>query len=222
MIKPSLSTEQMENPKELLVFSDRSFATTLEEGKTAAYQILTTEKNIKARKETLNGDVDNDYTYKFIGSFVPYYMPQHSYFLGWDTKQNGVAFFYQAEMPSSNIKNWNAYTCVIGVNWDNPTWVEATLKDVSHWETYTVSGSNMISVSKDDSFPSAANGKITNMQFGTGETDAIETVHMGNKTVTFVSGRVYNLNGQVVGENGNIDHLGKGIYVVNGKKFVVK
>ena len=222
MIKPSLSTEQMTNPKELLVFSDRSFATKLEEGKKAAYQILTTEKNIEARKETLNGDVDNDYTYKFIGSFVPYYMPQHSYFLGWDTKQNGVAFFYQAEMPSSNIKNWNAYTCVIGVNWDKPTWVEATLKDVSHWETYTVSGSNMISVSKDDSFPSAANGKITNMQFGTGETDAIETVHMGNKTVTFVSGRVYNLNGQVVGENGNIDHLGKGIYVVNGKKFVVK
>lgn len=222
MIKPSLSEDKMKNPKELLVFSDRSFATKLEGEKTAAYQILTTEKNIKARKETLNGDVDNDYTYKFIGSFVPYYMPQHSYFLGWDTKQNGVAFFYQAEMPSSNIKNWNAYTCVIGVNWDNPTWVEATLKDVSHWETYTVSGSNMISVSKDDSFPSAANGKITNMQFGTGETDAIETVHMGNKTVTFVSGRVYNLNGQVVGENGNIDHLGKGIYVVNGKKFVVK
>ena len=220
MIKPSLSTEQMTNPKELLVFSDPSYATKLE-GKTAAYKILTTEKNIKARKETLNGDVDN-YTYKFIGSFVPYYMPQHSYFLGWDTKQNGVAFFYQAEMPSSNIKNWNAYTCVIGVNWDNPTWVEATAKDVSHWETYTVSGDNMISVSKDDSFPSAANGKITNMQFGTGETDAIETVHMGNKTVTFVSGRVYNLNGQVVGENGNIDHLGKGIYVVNGKKFVVK
>ncbi len=222
MIKPSLSTEQMNNPKELLVFSDPSFATKLEEGKTAAYQILTTEKNIKACKETLNGEVDNDYTYKFIGSFVPYYMPQHSYFLGWDTKQNGVAFFYQVEMPSSNIKNWNAYTCVIGVNWDNPKWVEATAKDVSHWQTYTVSGDNMTSVSKDDSFPSAANGKITNMQFGTGETDAIETVHMGNKTVTFVSGRVYNLNGQVVGENGNIDHLGKGIYVVNGKKFVVK
>ena len=222
MIKPSLSTEQMNNPKELLVFSDPSFATKLEEGKTAAYQILTTEKNIKACKETLNGEVDNDYTYKFIGSFVPYYMPQHSYFLGWDTNQNGVAFFYQVEMPSSNIKNWNAYTCVIGVNWDNPKWVEATANDVSHWQTYTVSGDNMTSVSKDDSFPSAANGKITNMQFGTGETDAIETVHMGNKTVTFVSGRVYNLNGQVVGENGNIDHLGKGIYVVNGKKFVVK
>lgn len=222
MIKPSLSAEQMENPKELLVFSDPSYATKLEGEKTAAYKILTTEKNIKARKETLNGEFDNDYTYKFIGSFVPYYMPQHSYFLGWDTKQKGVAFFYQAEMPSSNIKNWNAYTCVIGVNWDNPTWVEATATDVSHWETYTVSGDNMISVSKDDSFPSAANGKITNMQFGTGETDAIETVHMGNKTVTFVSGRVYNLNGQVVGENGNIDHLGKGIYVVNGKKFVVK
>lgn len=227
MIKPSLSAEQMANPKELLVFSDPSYATKLEDGKTAAYQILTTEKNIEARKETLKGEVDNDYTYKFIGSFVPYYMPQHSYFLGWDTKQNGVAFFYQAEMPSSNIKNWNAYTCVIGVNWDKPTWVEATAKDVSHWETYTVSGDNMTSVSKDDSFPSAANpsaanGKITNMKFGTGETDAIETVHMGNKTVTFVSGRVYNLNGQIVGENGNIDHLGKGIYVVNGKKFVVK
>lgn len=222
MIKPSLSTKQMENPKERLVFSDPSYATKLEGEKTAAYEILTTEKNIKARKETLDGEFDNDYTYKFIGSFVPYYMPQHSYFLGWDTKQDGVAFFYQAEMPSSNIKNWNAYTCVIGVNWDKPKWMEATLNDVSHWETYTVSGSNMISVSKDDSFPSAANGKITNMQFGTGETDAIETVHMGNKTVTFVSGRVYNLNGQVVGENGNIDHLGKGIYVVNGKKFVVK
>ena len=35
-------------------------------------------------------------------------------------------------------------------------------------------------------------------------------------------GKVYNLNGQAVNNNGSLDGLPKGIYIVNGKKYVVK
>ena len=33
---------------------------------------------------------------------------------------------------------------------------------------------------------------------------------------------VYNLNGQLVSRDGSIEGLGKGIYIKNGKKFIVK
>lgn len=49
-----------------------------------------------------------------------------------------------------------------------------------------------------------------------GETTSISTL----STADAINGKVYNLNGQYVGNN--VKTLQKGIYVVNGKKFIVK
>ena len=51
------------------------------------------------------------------------------------------------------------------------------------------------------------------------ELESIENVEIiaGNENDTQI---VYNLNGQVV--NGNLNSLQKGIYIKNGKKFMVK
>lgn len=49
-----------------------------------------------------------------------------------------------------------------------------------------------------------------------GETTSISALNTANA----ISGKVYNLNGQYVGNN--VKTLQKGIYVVNGKKFIVK
>lgn len=42
------------------------------------------------------------------------------------------------------------------------------------------------------------------------------------ETGVAADGKVYNLNGQAVNNNGSLDGLPKGIYIVNGKKYVVK
>ena len=39
---------------------------------------------------------------------------------------------------------------------------------------------------------------------------------------TIESGKVYNMNGQYVGEAEDANSLPKGIYIVNGKKKVIK
>lgn len=71
-----------------------------------------------------------------------------------------------------------------------------------------------------------ANGQSTN-----GLTFAIDGVIEGEltdidgveaETGVAADGKVYNLNGQAVNNNGSLDGLPKGIYIVNGKKYVVK
>ena len=36
------------------------------------------------------------------------------------------------------------------------------------------------------------------------------------------TGRIYNLNGQYMGDNASKDNLPKGLYIMNGKKFIVR
>ena len=52
------------------------------------------------------------------------------------------------------------------------------------------------------------------------ETDVIEGVVAPDGNI--YSGSVYSVNGQKVANDGNIQNLSKGIYIVNGKKYVVK
>jgi alpha-amylase len=50
-------------------------------------------------------------------------------------------------------------------------------------------------------------------------------VTTGISTVTIdrsVSGKVYTLDGRVVNSNGSLDNLSRGIYVIDGKKVVIK
>ncbi len=44
----------------------------------------------------------------------------------------------------------------------------------------------------------------------------------GDNTVTKQGKNVYNLNGQLVKANGTLNDLPKGVYIVNGKKYIVK
>ena len=93
---------------------------------------------------------------------------------------------------------WGANKCV----------VQATARGggLSDYKTYF--DSNVSAPAKELSF------------FGTDdEVTGIENVEIiaGNENDTQI---VYNLNGQVV--NGNLNSLQKGIYIKNGKKFMVK
>ncbi|MDD6853128.1 MAG: hypothetical protein PUD58_02320, partial [Prevotella sp.] len=50
--------------------------------------------------------------------------------------------------------------------------------------------------------------------------DGITKVHFGDRTIDIFHGKVYNLNGQYVGDS--LEGLPKGIYIAAGKKYVVK
>ena len=52
------------------------------------------------------------------------------------------------------------------------------------------------------------------------EVTAIESIDGESMTATPVNGKVYNMSGQLVGTS--LERLGKGMYIVNGKKYVVK
>lgn len=168
-------------------------------------------------KESASGEADWNKEYRFVGNYQTEVavatseqgnsseeavardiknvtVPQYSYIYA---KKNGTPnaqfwFYTGKEML------WGANKCV----------VQATARDggLSDYKTYF--GGNGSARAKELSF------------FGTDdEVTGIENVEIiaGNENDTQI---VYNLNGQVV--NGNLNSLQKGIYIKNGKKFMVK
>lgn len=220
MIKPNIPEDKA--PADFILSSEK-YTPEIPDGADGAYAILNKDFDIPAHDE--KGNVDAGYTYKFVGSFAKYYIPPYSYFLAWDNKNSRPAYFYQKEMAGKDKRNWNPYTCVITVNWKNPQWILAnpTENTVAHWNAITADKAGLEINCKDDSFTvpgTSGNAKTTNMIFGDGGTTGINTVHTSNGTIDFAEGKIYNLNGQLVGEGGNLNVLPAGIYVINGKKYV--
>lgn len=168
-------------------------------------------------KESASGDASWNKEYRFVGNYQTEVavatseqgnsseeavardiknvtVPQYSYIYA---KKNGTPnaqfwFYTGKEML------WGANKCV----------VQATARDGGKSDFNTYFGGNGSARAKELSF------------FGTDdEVTGIENVEIiaGNENDTQI---VYNLNGQVV--NGNLNSLQKGIYIKNGKKFMVK
>lgn len=179
--------------------------------------VKATEQFTGGAKESASGDASWNKEYRFVGNYqtevavaaseqgnsseeaVPrdiknVTVPQYSYIYA---KKNGTPnaqfwFYTGKEML------WGANKCV----------VQATARDGGKSDFNTYFGGNGSARAKELSF------------FGTDdEVTGIENVEIiaGNENDTQI---VYNLNGQVV--NGNLNSLQKGIYIKNGKKFMVK
>lgn len=140
-----------------------------------------------------------------------YHRPNYCYFLGGkknaSTGKIDVSFYWQNNIAG---KVWNPYTCV-------------TLP-ILHKEGTTASET----VGVDDTFYGAdgkpsASAKRTSSFFGEdGSTTAIENVRIVTPDQA-ANGNIYNMSGQLVRANAlTTDGLAKGIYICNGKKFVVK
>lgn len=140
-----------------------------------------------------------------------YHRPNYCYFLGGkknsSTGKIDVSFYWQNNIAG---KVWTPYTCV-------------TLP-ILHKEGTTASET----VGVDDTFYGAdgkpsASAKRTSSFFGEdGSTTAIENVRIVTPDQA-ANGNIYNMSGQLVRANAlTTDGLAKGIYICNGKKFVVK
>ena len=180
-------------------------------------------KPIYGGKILTNYEISNDFTYSFVGSFYKSTMPQYCYFLGWDSKNNRAAFWYSAVQDKSGW-TWNNETGVICPNYNTDLTIHSatSLKDPARW--ILESGKNK-DIEPDD-FPSGSgsqSAKTYTMEMGAanffdaGDATGISEI----KTMPITTDlRIYNTNGVYIGSS--TEDLPKGVYVVNGKKYVVK
>lgn len=152
---------------------------------------------------------DNAGEYRFIGNYIntaqkaTVSVPVNCYFYGLakasDTKP---AFWF---WPYNSHLTWPSYKCTIEtVN------VELGEQDARDFFNFVAGIS--------------ASSKYQSSFFGDDELNSNETTSVDQ--VVIVAGdddqAIYNLSGQLVSKNGNLDGLQKGVYVKGGKKFIVK
>lgn len=168
-------------------------------------------------KESASGDADWNKEYRFVGNYQTEVavaaseqgnsseetvardiknvtVPQYSYIYAQKKGTPRAQFWFY----TGTQMLWGANKCV----------VQATARDGGQSDYNTYFGGNGSARAKELSF------------FGKDdEVTGIENVEIiaGNENDTQI---VYNLNGQVV--NGNLNSLQKGVYIKNGKKFMVK
>ena len=179
----------------------------------------------------------------FLAWFTPT-LDEYKAAMGTDdgyTEGMGYAtFFWQKEMPAQTL-NWNPYTAIIGCNWKKedqviyvPTESGTSNMGNIHWYTRHNNGATTenqkVSVFGFDGWGNSEEGAYTpakgnsplniSISIGGCTPDGITKVHFGTGTMELFNGKVYNLNGQYVGDS--LENLPKGIYIAGGKKYVVK
>ena len=201
---------------------DGELAIMMQDGTTITYQ--DSKKNpsntIKYGNENVSYRISSANKYTFVGSFYKSVMPQYCYFLGWDSKKNCATFWYSQVQDKSGW-NWNNETAIICPNFDTTTLIhEATgLDDPARW---TITNESGVSSLKPDDFVVGGNAKVYTMDFGADNYfDGISDATSLN-AVKATEGEtvVYSADGIYMGNS--LKGLAKGLYIVNGKKYVVK
>ena len=161
--------------------------------------------------------ISSEFTYTFVGSYFLSLMPQYSYFLGWDSNKEKAAFWYN-KTPDPTSWSWNNETGIICPNFKTDLTIHAAtgLDDPARW--IITADTEIFS----DDLNGVTGAKSYTMDFGGdmgGIVDGIDLMEADNAPVA-VSTAVYDLQG--VKRAQSLGNLPKGIYIVNGKKYVVK
>lgn len=183
-------------------------------------------KKLKYKGKDVDYKISSDYTYSFVGTFYKSVIPQYSYFLGWDSNANRATFWYSAQQDKTGW-NWNNETGIICPNFVNLTAEQqkihkaTAVADPARWTLVTQAGASLLG---SDDFRTASGAKSYDMEsdgismVGDSEVTGIEEIVPATTESETVS--VYNVNGVFMGNS--VEGLAKGIYIVNGKKYVVK
>lgn len=167
-------------------------------------------------QQSASDDADWNKEYRFVGNYQTEVAvsvsedAQNSEAVARDIKKVTVpqySYIYAQKKGTSKAQFW-FYTGTQMLWGANKCVVQATARDGGKSDFNTYFGGNGSAPAKELSF------------FGKDdEVTGIENVEIiaGNENDTQI---VYNLNGQVV--NGNLNNLQKGVYIKNGKKFMVK
>ena len=174
-----------------------------------------------------------DRHYTFVGTHYKSFLPHFCYFLGWDSSNNCAKFFYHngSFATIDNEMRWANGTGVIvpvlatdltDGKFNHEVATATSMASPAQW--------NLKEAFHDDSFVHTSGGSAKQyvMEFnapdmvavGDGEITGIDNVDAADNVIAGGSADVYSVNGQKVGTS--LEGLPKGIYIVNGKKFIVK
>ena len=165
--------------------------------------------------------ISADYTYSFVGSLYNSLMPQYCYFLGYDSAKKKAVFRYSAVQDKSGW-NWNNETGIICPNFKTNTKIHSAtgFNDPARW---TIADANGTMLRPDDITMATGAAKSYTFDFGaTNYFEMEEATGVSEMVVKplYEETKVYDANGIYRGNS--LQNLPKGVYVVNGKKYVVK
>lgn len=166
--------------------------------------------------------VHENLTYTMIGTFYLHYMPKYCYFLGWDSNTKKVTFYWKNNDVQKGELSWNPYTAVIVPNYIDNGFItpNGTFETVQ----YKYSNNDEIGINDDYDYKGTTNSKRMALKFDYIEDDdsvtSIENIHFDGNEIYGTD--IYNINGQLVRKNSDASNLSKGIYIINGKKHIVK
>lgn len=188
--------------------------------KDGAYDVTTTYKGTDAESQ-------KQYTYQFVGTFYQWSIPQNSYYLGMNKNTKVHQFFYKSTLTEKKL-NWNPYSAIVTANWTTrEIYVGNGNFEGNHWITYSNDNTHTPVSSEDSEFTTAGPAKVDRGMWeffiNNGNDDATTSIDKSEVRINMLTtGKVYNVNGQLVRNNGSLEGLAKGIYVINGKKYIVK
>lgn len=163
--------------------------------------------------------ISKDFSYTFVGSFFLSVLPQYCYFLGWDSKNSRAAFWYN-RVPNLASQDWNNQTGIICPNFNTSKTIDpaTSLSDPARWilAASDVKNDDLVGVA------SGAKKSLMDMDFGSIDVvvSGIGKINVDNTQNNVVNNDViYDMRG--VRMNRPLSRLTKGVYIVNGKKYVV-
>ena len=178
----------------------------------------TNPANGGAKEFVQNDESNGEYLYNFIGRYVEDVIPQYSYYMG--VSKSGVHKFYRATTTS---KKWSAFSAIIAPLGKATYSYGEVGEKTSESDGKQTSYDTKYEGTTDDTVSQEGYGKFTfifddTMDEMVGETDGIKTIN--DQTTVTNAQKVYSVNGQYVGKS--LQGLGKGLYIMNGKKYVIK
>lgn len=178
----------------------------------------TNPANSGAKEFVENDESKGEYLYNFIGRYVEDIIPKYSYYMG--VSKTGVHKFYRATTTS---KKWSAFSAIITPLGKATYSYGEVGEKTSESDGKQTSYDTKYEGTTDDTVSQEGYGKFTfifddTMDEMVGETDGIKTIN--DQTTVANAEKVYSVNGQYVGKS--LQGLGKGLYIMNGKKYVIK
>ena len=157
--------------------------------------------------------ITTDYKYHFLGTYTSVAaIPMYSYFLASNGTDN--VWYYNKWTPKEYSAAWSANTCLVG------PMASLILNQNTNINNFSSVTFNFTPHS--DDFPEQSTRAKLYMRFDDGSTTEIESISADGKFNAKPLGAIYNLNGQLIRNANSMDNLPKGIYIMNGKKYIVK
>ena len=212
----AFATQNGMSPVRRKVFDNEDITYTVPQEKGVESQALNYDKTTDG-----NPVYVDDCKYYFVGTYVDTYVPQYGYYLGKSTKTGKHTFFRAAK---ENNTKWNHYSAIIkgmsepkynqgGTGQTNITNISIVFNDIVD---------DLITLNSEKPSPEAASKMLSFSLDDSGLSDDF-TTSAEEIEVEFLlpeqgDGIIRTLGGVPV----NSANLQKGIYIRNGKKFVVK